>query len=114
MSEKTTLELTMTPPDVTIATEARRLLLEAQEHHAFPERWEILLGEGTMLALAKVGNLRIVSGLKRIYDLPVDLPERPGPRPNMVELILWAQRKGEPEGYQLGVPIEPLTRGGAR
>lgn len=99
----------MSLPDVPIAVEAKRLLLEARGRKATPERWEILFGEGTMQALAKVGNLRIVGGLKRIYDLPVSFPERPGPRPNMVEMILWTHRGGWAEGYQIGVPIEALT-----
>jgi hypothetical protein len=101
--------LTMTPPDVPIATEAKRLLLAAQERNTTPERWEILFGEGTTQALARVGNLRIIGGLQRIYDLPVSFPERPGPRPDFVELILHGQRRDGSEGYQIGIPIESLT-----
>ena len=50
---------------------------------------------------------RAVTGLKRIYDLPVSFPEEPGPRPFVMELKLL----GDHGGAEAGIHVEHLLGG---
>lgn len=77
----------MADTPIPLAHVGRKLLdLAVGRHNATPERWEIRLGLGVIEELGS--DLRRLTSLTHMWDLPVSFPEEPGRRPNVIDVLL--------------------------
>lgn len=65
---------------------ARKLLTKAQEQNLGPDHFEIRFGEGALEILGR--DVRRVTSVTTIFDLPVLLPEEPHSMEKVVDLKL--------------------------
>lgn len=85
-------------------TDVAALLLAAMKReNETPVKWEIVYGEGAIEDLAEAGVLRSIANVARLFDLPVETPERPGPRPFVVEMTLLGEYVGMNAGIEVGL-----------